>query len=150
MDALQKLLIENACKDLMTRYCVSLDMRDPEMFVELFTEDGIWELANDNPRQLQGRDAMREYFDKRQKVVFNLHLLQNAHVTVHSETEAEGYCIALIVDGPMGDGTLPVPVRGIELVTEYRDTYRLMPEGWRITRRTMRKLIDKKSPLPTA
>jgi len=148
MDAVQKLLIESACKDLMTRYCISLDTRDVDGFLSLFSADGVWELVNDTPRELAGQDAIRGYFDKRQTATFNVHLLQNAHVDVKSETEAEGYCIALIIDGPAGE--LPVPMRGVELITEYRDQYRLFPDGWRIVRRSMRKLLDKKSPLPTA
>lgn len=148
MDAVQKLLIESACKDLMTRYCIALDTRDVDGFLSIFSPDGVWELVNDTPRELAGQDAIRGYFDKRQTAVFNVHLLQNAHVDVKSETEAEGYCIALIIDGPMGE--MPVPMRGVELITEYRDQYRLFPEGWRIVRRSMRKLLDKKSPPPSA
>ncbi|WP_326523566.1 nuclear transport factor 2 family protein [Sphingomonas sp.] len=146
MDAIERLLIENACKDLMTRYCITLDTRDVDGFLGLFAEDGVWELVNDTPRALSGRDAIRGYFEKRQTSLYNVHLLQNAHVEVKSPTEAEGYCIALIIDGPAGD--LPVPLRGTEMITQYTDQYRLLPEGWRIVRRSMTKLIDKKSPKP--
>ncbi|PQM28843.1 hypothetical protein CVO77_10525 [Sphingopyxis lindanitolerans] len=142
-------LIEAACRNLMTRYCIGLDTRDSELFLSVFAADAIWELVNDTPRTLAGHDAIRAYFDSRQKKLFNLHLLQNPLVTVLGPTEAEGYCIALIVDGPWGDGTLPVPLRGTELITEYRDRFELRPEGWRIIRRTMRKLIDKKSAPPS-
>jgi hypothetical protein len=144
MDAIEKLLIESACKDLMTRYCVSLDTRDADGFVACFSDDGVWELVNDAARKMEGSSQIRASFDARQKSFANVHLLQNALVTVISPTEAEGYCIALIIDGPMGE--MPVPLRGIELICEYRDTYRLLPEGWRIVRRSMSKLIDKKSP----
>lgn len=147
MEPIQKLLIETACKELMTRYCIALDTRDVEGFVGLFSPDAVWELVNAAGRELSGQEAIRQYVENRQTALYNVHLVQNAHVEVKSATEAEGYCIALIIDGVMGD--LPVPVRGIELITEYRDQYRLFPEGWRITRRSMTKLFDAKSPLPS-
>ncbi len=97
--------------------------------------------------EVRGHAAIRKVAERLPPEKIRRHMLQNAQVTVLGPDHAEGFCIGLVVDGPTGNGSLPVPVSagGVELVAEYRDTYRKGPEGWRITRREMTRILDQKA-----
>ena len=52
MDDLQTLLDERACLRLMTDYCLHLDNRQVEPFLDLFTPDATWIQVNEPPYPL--------------------------------------------------------------------------------------------------
>jgi ketosteroid isomerase-like protein len=141
---LEEIMIERECLNLMTGYCTHLDRRESDAFLDLFTEDLVWARAHPPGLEYQGRDAMREYFAERPAVRLNYHLTLNPRVTVLGPDAAEGACMLLVVDGPASDGTVPVPMGGISLLGEYRDTYRRTPSGWKIARRELSRLVDRK------
>ena len=150
MTELEKLLIERECAALMTDYCTHLDARDSAAFLDLFVDDLVWARRHPPGLEYRGRAAMAEYFAVRPAERLNYHLVLNPRVTVLGPDEAQGVCMLLVVDGPAGDGTVPVPLGGITLLGEYRDTYRRMPQGWRIVRRELSRLIDKKAGVEAA
>ena len=147
MTAIEELLIEHACLKLMTAYNVRLDNGDHEGFAEVFTEDGIWKQLNEPLIEIKGRQRISKFALNLPKAKINRHMLLNPLVTVLDRDHAEGFCIGLVVDGPAGDGTLPVPVSsgGVELVAEYRDVYRRDADGWHIARREMTRIMDQKA-----
>ena len=143
MDAIERLLIEQECIRLMTDYNIHLDNLDVEAFVNVFAEDAIWSRAVPAPRiELCGHDALRQFIDSHMRPAPRLrrHMLANPRVAVRRSDEAEGFCIGLVVHGPKGD--LPVPMGGVELVAEYRDVFCRLPQGWRIVRRELTRVID--------
>jgi ketosteroid isomerase-like protein len=144
MTEMDTLLIERECLALMTAYCTHLDARDAEAFLDLFVEDLVWVRTHPPGLEYRGRDFMRQYFDERPAIRRNYHLVLNPRVTVLSPDAAEGVCMLLVVDGPAGDGGVPVPMGGVTLLGEYRDVYRRGPNGWRIARRELSRLVDKK------
>ena len=147
LDELERLLIERQCLRLMTNYCLYLDDRNTEAFLDLFVDDAVWIQMNEPPYELSGREAVRRFVEARSTRKINRHLMLNPQVTVLSANQATAFSIGLVIDGPRQGDTLPVPLNGIELLVEYRDTFRLDPKGWRIVRREMTRIIDKKAPV---
>jgi len=143
---LDSLLIERECVGLMTAYCTHLDAGDADAFLDLFTDDLVWARTHPPGLEYRGRDAMRRYFDERPTLRRNYHLVLNPRVTVLGPDLAEGACLLLVIDGPAGSGAIPAPMGGVSLLGEYRDIYVRVSEGWRIARRELSRLIDRKVP----
>ena len=141
MDDLHCLLIERACLRLMTDYCTHLDNRDVDAFLALYLPEASWRRVGQEPIiDLAGPDAIRGFIDRLSKATVSRHLVINPVVTVVDADNALGVCIGMVVRGPAGK--LPVPMRGLELLVEYRDIYKRTPAGWRIALREMTRLID--------
>ena len=145
MTPIEALLAEQQCLKLMTQYNISLDDNDHDTFLSLFTDDAIWLQTSAPTTELRGRKGIRKFLEYRGTDHVFRHLLQNPVVTVLGPDDALGYCIGLVIDGPANGGVFPVPVNGVELVCEYRDTYRQFPEGWKFTRREMTRILDRKA-----
>lgn len=143
MDDLERLLVERACLRLMTEYCTYLDNRDTDTFLELFLPEATWiRTAPLPPIDLAGREAIRAFFNRRATHSVSRHLVINPVVDVIDANNAKGVSFGLVVRGPAGDGTLPVPMRGLELLVEYRDNFVRTAQGWKFGRREMLRLID--------
>ena len=145
MNALDRLLIEQDCLKLMHAYCVFLDDGDHEGFLSLFTPDAIWLQTSEPVTELRGHKGISRFLAHRPTDRLYRHMVQNPIITVNGPDEAHGFCIGLVVDGPNRPGQSPVPIFGVELVAEYRDTYRRDATGWHITRREMTRILDRKA-----
>ena len=132
MDALEELLAERACARLLHDYCRFVDFGEASRLAELFTDDGVWE-ADD--LVLSGRDAIREHFLRRERVVRRVsrHLCTNVDIRLVADDEASGltYFANFRHDREEGDLSLPVPMAVPKYLGEYRDRFRLTPDGWR-------------------
>ena len=142
MDELTELLIERRCLQLMTAYNTHLDARDVPAFLALFAEDAVWARSNPPVIELAGHAAIAGFIARLPKGSVSRHLMLNPRVEVVDADNAVGVCFGLVVRGPEGDGSFPVPMRGVELLVEYRDRFQRFDTGWRITRREMTRLID--------
>ncbi|AMG72851.1 nuclear transport factor 2 family protein [Sphingopyxis granuli] len=145
MNELDKMLIERECHRLMVDYNIYNDTLDIEAFLTLWTEDCVFSRVVPEPVfEVSGHDGLRAAMD--QIIVHSdrlrRHLLVNPRIIVHGPDRAEGFCIGLAIYGPAGDRSLPVAMGGVELVGEYRDQYRRTPEGWKIARRELTRVID--------
>lgn len=147
MTDLETFMIEHACLKLMARYNVTLDAEDYEGFVSVFTEDAVWGQTTEPSFEVKGHGAIQKVAERLPREKIRRHMLQNPVVTVLGPDRAEGFCIGLVVDGPARQGPLPYPISpgGVELVAEYRDHYRKTPDGWRIERREMTRILDQKA-----
>ena len=147
MNELDQMLIERACMKLMVDYNIYNDRVDIESFLTLWTEDCVFARVVPEPvYEVHGHDGLRAAMDEiivRSGLV-RRHMLVNPKIEILGPDQATGFCIGLAVSGPVGDGTLPVPLRGIELVGEYRDQYRRTADGWKIARRELTRVIDAK------
>ncbi len=142
MDDLARLLAERACLRLMTGYCTHLDAWEVDTFLELFIPDGVWRRTAPRPTiDLAGREAIRAFFHKRPTHSLSRHLILNPVVDILDADTARGVCVGLVVRGD-ATGTLPVPMRGVELIVEYRHRFVRTAEGWRIAEIEMDRLID--------
>ena len=147
MDDIEAMLIERRCLQLMTAYNTHLDARDVPAFLALFTEDAVWARSNLPVIELAGHAAIAGFIARLPKGSVSRHLMLNPRVEVTDADNATGVCYGLVVRGPEGDGSLPVPMRGVELLVEYHDRFQRFDAGWRITRREMTRLIDVETPV---
>ena len=133
MDDLDRLLAERACTRLLHEYCRLVDFGQASGLAGLFTDDGVW-TADD--LVLAGRDAIREHFTRRERVVRRVsrHVLTNVTVTVDSADEATSlsYFANFRHDRAEGDLSLPVPMEVPKYLGEYHDRFRRTGDGWRI------------------
>jgi hypothetical protein len=136
MDDLERVLAERACERLIVDYCRLVDFGNAAGIADLFTEDGVWEGTD---LVLNGRDEIREWFQRREEVTRRVsrHVCTNVGVDVVSEDEAEGLCYLINYrhDRQEGDMSLPVPADHPKWVGELRDRFRRTPDGWRFARR---------------
>lgn len=123
-----------ACEQLVVAYTHLIDMGEAGKVAELFTEDGIWESAENT---MKGGAAIAAGFGQRQANAGrrSRHVCTNVSVTLTGADCAEGFCYFTLyradgVDGPVVFDTVPA------MVGEYRDRFRRTPEGWRIAHRT--------------
>ncbi len=61
MEPLEKLLIEQACKDLTALYADAVNRWDIDDFVNLFTQDAVWQRPGVPP--LKGQAQIRNFME---------------------------------------------------------------------------------------
>jgi SnoaL-like domain len=142
MTPIDELLIRDACLQLMTGYCVHLDARDETKFLGLFTEDAVLTKATPPAYEARGRSGIRETFTKRPPSILSRHLMLNHVISVVDNDNAEGSAVGLVVRGNRDRETWPMPIRGVELVMDYRLRFRREAAGWRISRCDTTRLLD--------
>lgn len=132
MDDLQRLLAERACERLLHEYCRLVDFGEASRMADLFTEDGVWEA---DELVLDGREAIRAHFLKRERVVRRVsrHMVTNVAIDVVSDDEATGlsYFANFRHDRQEGDRSLPQPMEVPKYLGEYVDRFRRTGDGWR-------------------
>lgn len=142
MDDLARLMAERDCLRLMTAYCTHLDAWEVDRFLDLFTAEGAWRRTAPLPQiNLEGREAIRGFFQRRPTHSYSRHLILNPVVDILDEASARGVCVGLVVRGPAAPA-FPVPMRGVELIVEYRHSFARTTAGWRIAEIQMDRLID--------
>lgn len=132
MNPLEKLLIEQACKDLTALYADAVNRWNIDDFVNLFARDAVWQRPNVPP--LEGQTQIRAFMESQPTERVLRHI--NGHVLVWVETidSARGLSTTTVYDTP-GIHDYPAPLTSPDMVVEYRDRYVRLPEGWRIARR---------------
>ena len=132
MDELSRLVAEQACAALITRYTHLVDEGHASVVADLFTDDGVW--ASPEAR-LEGRDAIRAAFLRReQSSRRSRHVCTNVAIDVEDESQATGLCYLTLFrtdsEGTPARGTTP------DLVGVYRDRFvRTDDDGWRFASR---------------
>lgn len=135
MDALQRLLIEDACRGLVLRAAALADAHDAAGFAALFAADAVLQRPNAAP--LVGRDAIRDAYAQRPSTRITRHLVSNTRITVESPMQASGHSLVLLWAGSSDDaaGAQGRPAIGPALVGEFDDRFVLGSDGWCIARR---------------
>jgi ketosteroid isomerase-like protein len=134
MDDLARLLGERACERLLVEYCRLVDFGEAGRLADLFTEDGVWTA---DELVLDGRDAIRTHFLRRQGVIRRVsrHFVTNTTVDVDeagATARALSYFFNLRVDRPDGELGLPVEARLPKYTGEYHTTFRREGGEWRL------------------
>lgn len=135
LSPLHRLLAERACERLIAAFVRELDLGDPAAVADLFTAVGVWEWP-DGDRRIEGRDALRAYFDARPADRLSRRVSTNVLVTLLSPTTASAtsYFTTYRVDGHDGGMTPPrAPVQ----VGHYEDTFRRVDGRWSLATRTV-------------
>ncbi|SFU21791.1 nuclear transport factor 2 family protein [Mesorhizobium sp. YR577] len=142
MNALERLVIRDECMQLMTAYCTHLDARNEKQFLDIFTEDAIWTKLTEPTSETTGRAAIADLFRKRPPSILSRHLMLNHTITIHGADSADGVAVGVVIRGNRDRETWPMPLRGVELVLEYRLSFRREPDRWRINRCDTMRLLD--------
>ncbi|MES2362054.1 MAG: nuclear transport factor 2 family protein [Pseudomonadota bacterium] len=142
MNAMERLLVKDACIELMTAYCTHLDARHEDEFVALFTPDATIARLAEPSYESAGHDGIRRVFSARPASILSYHMMLNHAVTVAGETTASARALGIVVRGNRDRDAWPKPIRGLELLVEYLVDFRLEAGGWRIHRCAIRRLLD--------
>jgi len=126
--------IVTACERLEHDYALYRDRGDPDAFANTFTEDGEWGRPT---TVLKGRDAIRDYIASSGGGPPEVHMQfqSTIQVTVIDDATATGISYALVLEAPVPEDGLPVPIAGFQVASESRSTYKLTDEGWKIAKR---------------
>jgi uncharacterized protein (TIGR02246 family) len=135
MDALQRLLIQEACRELVLRAAECADAHDAAGLAALFLPEGVLRRPGGQP--LVGRAAIEQAYAQRPKERITRHLVTNTLVEVESSTAATARSRVLLWAGSTEDADGPQgrPLRGPQLVGEFADRFALSAEGWRFASR---------------
>ena len=132
-EPMERALIERECERLIVAYSHYIDFGDAARVAELFTDDGVWQSPE---ARLAGRTAIERAFTQRQANTGrrSRHVCTNIAIDVVAPERATGVCYFTLYRADAVEGKT-APVEGPEIVGEYRDTYVLTPDGWRISER---------------
>lgn len=134
MDISERVLIERECERLVTLYCHHVDHGEAERIAELFAKDGVWRSPEVT---MTGEDELRRGFRARQENQKRMsrHVCNNLLIDVIDAEHAEG-CVYLTLYRHDGDaGRAVSPLRGPQIVGEYRDRFVRTTDGWRFAER---------------
>lgn len=131
MDDLSRLLAEQACAALVTRYAHLVDEGHASQVADLFTIDGVWASPEST---FDGQDAIRAAFRRREESGRrSRHVCTNLAVDVEDDRHASGLCYLTLfrtdAEGTPARGTAP------DLVGVYRDRFVRTDDGWRFSSR---------------
>jgi len=143
---LDKLVAEQACRDLVLQAAALTDSQAYEEFAALFCDDG--ELIRPGGQPLRGRAAIVESYRARPAGRITRHLVTNTLVQLDSDTAAHARSSVLLWTGSVSDGTGPFGRRAHprQVVGEFEDSFELTANGWRIARREARFVLHVEAP----
>lgn len=133
MDDNERMLIEWACEKLVRKFAVYSDSNDFKALMGIFTEDAVYTRPMAPDIRITGRDAIHKAFLERPPLVIR-HLTMNCLVDVVSAGEAKGISYVMFLASPDTEGERPVTAPNVHF-GEYRDTFVLTEEGWKIKER---------------
>ncbi len=134
--ALDTLVAEAACRDLVLAAADAVDGRDFLAFADLFEARGV--LVRPDGTELVGRPAIVAAYAARDPERLTRHLVSNQRVRVDlAAGTAQAACTVLLWSGRHSDAVTPRgrPADAVQQVGEIRDLLAKTPEGWRIRRR---------------
>jgi hypothetical protein len=134
--ALDTLVAEAACRDLVLAAADAVDGRDFLAFADLFETRGV--LVRPDGTELVGRPAIVAAYAARDPERLTRHLVSNQRVRVDlAAGTAQAACTVLLWSGRHSDAATPRgrPADAQQQVGEIRDLLAKTPEGWRIRRR---------------
>jgi len=123
---------EKAVRELLAAYCFCVDRADADAFVELFTEDGVWDRGAWG--RVEGRRALHDYMSaagaKTPREVKTRHFSTNEIVSITQDTAAARSYV-LVMNAA---ATPPVPL----VIGHYEDELAKTGGRWRFKSRCLR------------
>lgn len=139
MQAVDRLLVEHACRDVVLRAAACVDGNDAAALAGLFAEDAV--LVRPNAPPLQGRAAIRRAYEDRPKDRVTRHLVTNTRIDIETPTRARAQSYVLLWTGSAADagGSSGRPAHARQCVGEFDDRLTRAADGrWMIERRDAR------------
>ena len=123
MNSLTRIEAERACERLVMRYALAVNSWNVDAFVALFTPDAVWQ----RPKvpALNGHAEIRAFMEG-----------QPSERTLRHEggEAASAVSQTTVYDTPVR-GDYPVPLRGVDMIVEYRDRIVRVGGEWLFSRR---------------
>ena len=140
LSAAERVLAEQACRDLVVRAAHCTDSHRHEDFAALFAPDGV--LTRPGGEPLRGREAILASYRARPAARITRHLITGSVIELASATQAHGLSYVLLWGGDLGDAEGPSgrPAQR-QVMGEFEDEFALTAEGWRIARRDARFVL---------
>lgn len=143
---MERLLIVQACQELVVRAAACADAHDAAALAALFTPAAV--LVRPGAQPLEGRDAIRLSYESRPADRITRHFISNLLVDIDSPQRARVRSYALLwtaskaeAEGPQGR-----PAHARQLVGEFDDVLVRDAEGtWLIERREARFVMHRDS-----
>ncbi len=135
MNELERMLVAEACREIILRASAATDANDAAAFAGFFTDAAVLERPNAAP--ISGREAIREAYAKRSPERLTRHLVTNILVEVQGPDAARTTSLVLLWSGNSKDTIGPQgrPADARQVVGEFHDELTRGPDGWRIARR---------------
>jgi len=135
MDALQRLLIKDACCDLVLRAAACADANDAPGLASLFAAEAT--LTRPDGAVLRGREAIETAYRLRPAERITRHLVTNIVVRIEALDAAHVCSSVLLWSGSTEDAAGPQGRRAhaCQIVGSFDDRCALTPDGWRFARR---------------
>jgi uncharacterized protein (TIGR02246 family) len=129
-----------ALRALVEQYARGADLRDAELYADVFTDDGYLHTGRG---EIVGREAMLTVAPRLARYRATMHLVGNHYVTFDGDDAAHGeaYCQASHVREVDGVDWVYV------MYIVYHDVYVREPRGWRIKERRLDLRWDEDRPL---
>jgi uncharacterized protein (TIGR02246 family) len=109
-------------RTLLARYCFAIDAKKADVFAELFTEDGIFDIKV--APAIKGREALRQFVPSIPDGT--RHMTMNEIIELDDDQATVRAYVLVMKESPREIGT----------VGEYEDILSRTPDGWRFARRT--------------
>lgn len=136
--ALQWLLDERDCVNLVNRYGSLADGDDADAFAELFTADAVWERPDGTVHS--GRETIRNAYATRDTGGFSQHLICNVAVTLSDARQATARSIAVVLKS--AESAIPSSASPSVFMLAYEDRLTLCADDhWRIARRSSQMVL---------
>lgn len=142
MDKSTEELIRRECEQLFLNIAWLTDHGPQIDIPQLFTENG--EFDRDGTL-LKGRAELIDLYAKRPISLLTRHLVSNLRVNILSDEHACCHAYATVYRYRSPDSSkpaLPLNCEGPEIVNEYDDQMVKTAEGWKVSRRVMRLMIQ--------
>lgn len=133
MDSLIRIEAERACERLVMRYALTVNSWDVDAFVALFTPDAVWQ----RPKvpALNGHAEIRAFMEGQPSERTLRHVNGLCIVTVDEDGDAASAVSQTTVYDTPVQGDYPVPLRGVDMIVEYRDRIVRVGGEWLFSRR---------------
>lgn len=129
-----------ALRSLVDQYARGADLRDPEMYADVFTDDAVLFTGRG---EIVGRADLLTVAPRLERYRVTMHLVANHYVEFDGDREAHGtvYCQASHVREVDGVDWVYV------MMIIYHDIYVLEDRGWRISNRRLELAWDEDRPV---
>jgi hypothetical protein len=135
MTELERLLIKQACTELVTQAHLFVDRFEHDKLVACFAEDAVFENAVVGG-VLRGRDQIKAYYDRKNTRILAQHITTNIVIDVIDESHATG--VSYFTFYFAGEGyTVPSTFTGPTAVGQYEDVFVRDGATWKFASRTM-------------
>jgi hypothetical protein len=142
MDANDKRNSEKEIGDLLVAMTMHGDHHEDEKAVKLFIADGTW-IRGGKP--YTGHKAMLESFKVASPTAVIRHITCNWQINFSDDRSAESvtYYVAYRHDPGTAEPKFPLPLGAPFSMGEWHDRFVRTPEGWRFSRREVKRLFQR-------